>query len=98
MADEVSNFYSKPSGYHSNAMKQMGGGPMSSIGKFGIPLWQGIKDKIVEMAPVVLQNIKEKIASTTQNIKPKLKRKRPVQKKKRVRFASQDYENYKPKI
>ena len=98
MADEVSNFYSKPSGYHSKKMKQMGGGPMSAIGKFGIPLWQGIKDKIVEMAPAVLQNIKDKIVSTTQNVKPRIKRKRPIQKKKRVRFTSDDYRDDEPKI
>src|SRR5277367_5389291 len=52
MSDAIANFYSKPSGQKCAGSRQMGGA-MSQVGKYGIPLWAKIDNKIGELIPSV---------------------------------------------
>ena len=60
MTDTVSQFYSGPSGYQRNDMKQMGGGPMSSLGKFSVPLWKRVQKRISELVPQAVDAVNRK--------------------------------------
>src|SRR5277367_4786352 len=50
MSDAIANFYTKASGQKCAGARQMGGA-MSQAGKYGIPLWAKIDNKIGELVP-----------------------------------------------
>jgi hypothetical protein len=59
MMDDVAEYYSKPQDYALTSYRQIGGGPFSRIGKYAIPLWRGIKNKIVGASQGVAEAVSE---------------------------------------
>jgi hypothetical protein len=45
--DDIAEYYSQPHSYVVTSYRQIGGGPFTKFGKWAIPIWQSIKNKII---------------------------------------------------